>query len=714
MTTPESAGKNEATKFLLDQPIGTDRFGRSNFSRTLARGLVLPPKSSGLVVGLEGPWGSGKSFVINQVKSILEEAKPTPVILEFNPWVISGADGLIEALLEQLGSAVSGTGNTTSNNAARAGATILKYLSLVRHLKYLKYVPGATAFGNIAEDLPEIAEKIGTSAKDGSEELTSLAEKLNKQNLQSRRCAVEKALEEFDRPIIVIIDDLDRLPKAEIRSVMQAVKAVANFTRTSYLLAYDVAVVARALDKKKSRGIAYLEKIIQVQYPLPSPLPWRMRTFANSQFERTLQDLRRDLTPEEQARWPEAMSYVTRLCRHPRDVVRICNKLRISLPSTLEELDACDLILFETLAVCAPEIASAIRVFPDDFTGGARVNYEEFDHKFYFLDASKKIKRDPTTEKTVGWKKHLPKEAPIYLEGAIQFMFDGEDHGPLRISRWDRLYRLLSLGPAEHLTEVTELRKLVSNFSNLATALNDSDEYALSVLNAVAVFRSELSIPDKQGLLQTLVACSATRLAKGQDWRKLSTVYGDVIEDELRLNCPDIETQVAKIVADAPLSISEHILISIACDLGEWKIDPSRRVNPNKQLLPDLDAYKRLLALWLSRLDGANASSFALEPEPAAVLFRWMQLSDDCTGARKMAESLTKNFEFLPKLMNATQLDGRVRPTLGNLDLIWDRQELIDLIRSSSLKQDYAQALSLLDSDEVRNYFSTRGSTPTA
>lgn len=714
MNTQIQPEGSATSRFLLDSPIGVDRFGRSSFSRTLAQALILPAKSRGLVVGIEGPWGSGKSFVINQTIAVLREADPLPVVLEFNPWTISGTDGLVEALLEQLSSAIGEASESKSLEAAKAGSSILQYLSLMRHLKFLKYVPGATAFGNLAEDLPELAEKIGDSAKEGSDALTTLTEKLSKHSLQSRRLAVEEALERFDRPIVIIIDDLDRLPKTEIRSVMQAVKAVANFTRIAYLLAYDIDVVGRALDKKKRRGIAYLEKIVQVQYPLPSPLPWRMRAFANDHFDRTLVETARELKPDEEKRWPEAMSYVIRLCRHPRDIVRICNKLRISLPSTVEELDVCDLVLFETLSICSPEVASAIRAYPEDFVGEARVNYEEFDQNFYFLTASKGFERDEAKKKEPRWQRHIPKDAPIYLVGSIQFLFGNDRHGSLRISNWDRLYRLLSLGPAEYLTEVATLKCLTANLAELAAALKNDDLSALSILNAIEAFRSELDISDIASYLKTLVSCSAERLRRGGDWRQLSTRYGDVVEQELRLNKEHIERDSQLVIEEAPLSISEHILITIASELGEWKVDVSRCVTTDKQLISDVHVYKRLLKKWLARLRKTRASSFALEPEAAAVLFRWGQLSEDYSGARKMVKDLTKSFDFLPKLMSATQLDGRVRTALGSLDLIWDRQGLIDIINASSMAKNYEQAVALLETAEVRNYFSLRTTAPHA
>ena len=195
-TRHEKEAAVNGLQFLSDSAIGEDRFGRSHFSRALARALVLPPNSEGLVVGIEGTWGSGKTFVINQIKSVLHEGDDQPILVEFNPWVISGADSLVEALLEQISSAIGKEPDLERRDAAvKAGSSVLRYLSLVRHLKYLKYVPGVTALGHAAEDLPDLAEKIGKGASEGAEDLTKLAKEFPEHspslrgNVEGKNCA---------------------------------------------------------------------------------------------------------------------------------------------------------------------------------------------------------------------------------------------------------------------------------------------------------------------------------------------------------------------------------------------------------------------------------------------------------------------------------------------------------------------------------------------
>lgn len=69
-----------------------------------------------------------------------------------------------------------------------------------------------------------------------------------------------KELTAFPHPIVVLIDELDRVESEEIRTVAQLVRSVADFPGVSYLLAYDRERVAQALGGENAeRGQAYLE-----------------------------------------------------------------------------------------------------------------------------------------------------------------------------------------------------------------------------------------------------------------------------------------------------------------------------------------------------------------------------------------------------------------------------------------------------------------------
>ena len=56
--------------YSADRPIlstDDDAFGRSDFARQIAKGIVNIPAANGFVLGLSGTWGSGKSSTIEMI-----------------------------------------------------------------------------------------------------------------------------------------------------------------------------------------------------------------------------------------------------------------------------------------------------------------------------------------------------------------------------------------------------------------------------------------------------------------------------------------------------------------------------------------------------------------------------------------------------------------------------------------------------------------------
>jgi predicted KAP-like P-loop ATPase len=56
-------------------------------------------KATGVVVGITGPWGSGKSSILNLVSLEIRRTAPKALVLPFDPWLISGRNDLISEFL---------------------------------------------------------------------------------------------------------------------------------------------------------------------------------------------------------------------------------------------------------------------------------------------------------------------------------------------------------------------------------------------------------------------------------------------------------------------------------------------------------------------------------------------------------------------------------------------------------------------------------------
>jgi predicted KAP-like P-loop ATPase len=76
-----------------DNPIRRDEddaLGRARAARSFARQVLGLDASEGVVVGVLGLWGSGKTSFVNLARNEFEAEGVS--VLEFNPWMFSGAE----------------------------------------------------------------------------------------------------------------------------------------------------------------------------------------------------------------------------------------------------------------------------------------------------------------------------------------------------------------------------------------------------------------------------------------------------------------------------------------------------------------------------------------------------------------------------------------------------------------------------------------------
>ena len=88
-----------------DNPIKNpedDVIGRDVDAREFAQNVLEIDPSEGVVVGVLGPWGSGKTSFINLARNELKKKKNP--ILDFNPWMFSGTAQLVESFFIELAS----------------------------------------------------------------------------------------------------------------------------------------------------------------------------------------------------------------------------------------------------------------------------------------------------------------------------------------------------------------------------------------------------------------------------------------------------------------------------------------------------------------------------------------------------------------------------------------------------------------------------------
>ncbi len=102
--TPISLGHGE---FDPDHPISSghkeDRLGFRSVANMLASSLLTQATSHGLVVSIEGVWGSGKSSLVNLLADELKKNQErAPETVRFEPWLVGDRDGMLVELMSDL------------------------------------------------------------------------------------------------------------------------------------------------------------------------------------------------------------------------------------------------------------------------------------------------------------------------------------------------------------------------------------------------------------------------------------------------------------------------------------------------------------------------------------------------------------------------------------------------------------------------------------
>jgi predicted KAP-like P-loop ATPase len=85
-----------------DRPISessSDLLNRKRLVDRLARWVHEAPLDDGFVIGLTGPWGSGKTSILSLLES---ELVPETKVIWFEPWLFSAADELVPRFFEEI------------------------------------------------------------------------------------------------------------------------------------------------------------------------------------------------------------------------------------------------------------------------------------------------------------------------------------------------------------------------------------------------------------------------------------------------------------------------------------------------------------------------------------------------------------------------------------------------------------------------------------
>ena len=356
--------------YVADKPIekaDEDLLGRSDFAKQFGKSICEYDSKDGLVIGLYGKWGSGKTSIINmaiseipvdesekkkwysrvykRIKKIFTSQKTEeedqchyPIVIKFSPWNYSDKNNLISLFFYELKNKLGVAKD--EENKEKIGKAISQYSDII---DVLSFIPVAG---------PAIAPILKTISKSKGAKLMQ-APSLN--DAKEKLC---EALKDFNHKIIVFIDDIDRLTTPQIKDIFQLVKQVGDFPNIIYVLTMDREIVCNALSEYHNiDGDEYLKKIVQISFEVPEI----DKTTVHEILRDRLNDIVHKSTNEEEFENNKYFETVLEKCVNPyvnniRDVNRLLNAFRFKYGALCEETSFVDLLAITAIEIFEPRL----------------------------------------------------------------------------------------------------------------------------------------------------------------------------------------------------------------------------------------------------------------------------------------------------------------------------------------------------------------------
>lgn len=337
-----SATTQTAHSFDADEPIQTDRDDKYHFTQIadkFASTLLTHDLQKGIVIGITAPWGSGKTsllnLITNSISSIEDDGTDTePVILRFSPWLVGNHEVLLSSFLPLLAKTVSNH-NTSKVDLKQ----LFKYATIVS-----TGIQNVNTLVNMTTGvkIPLLNEVLAL----GDDVLSKFYEKNDTKGLDQIKEEANKALLEAKVPVIVLLDDIDRLEPKEVLDMLRLVRSTARFPYVSYILTYDEEKVVQIIDKGLGTdGADYLNKIRQLTIRVPNISPVLLTNSLQDRLGKLLTD-----SDEEHTKYNDSLaSTILKLAtldilRLPRDVSRLYNEFLLMWLMNKDSVNPVDLI----------------------------------------------------------------------------------------------------------------------------------------------------------------------------------------------------------------------------------------------------------------------------------------------------------------------------------------------------------------------------------
>lgn len=259
------------------EQVSEDLFNFTELAEKTATHILSYTKPESFVIGITVTWGAGKSSLLNLMEvAIIENCRQRnvkePVTIKYSPWLLSNRGELLANFLLLLCSRLS---DETSTNFF-----LFKYFEKLKKRiwdyqilkKYAKAISDNDRKPGIVN---RVANIVGIPLISEFWEIlknffATILLRSDTTNFDALRNSATSILVQQKKPIVVFIDDIDRLAKEEIIEIFRLVRSTAQLPRIIYVLAFDKQRVSNIItSSSKQIETAYIDKIVQLFVEVP-------------------------------------------------------------------------------------------------------------------------------------------------------------------------------------------------------------------------------------------------------------------------------------------------------------------------------------------------------------------------------------------------------------------------------------------------------------
>lgn len=347
--------------FLSDEPIvgigkSLDSLDRENFAAHVVELLDrVRSQAPSSVLALIGPWGSGKSSILNLISENLVLSKSEWISISFNPWDYSDTESILLAFFSALRS------------------------ELPRTDKWDSVREKVGNFGAAISPLGKLTAALGV---DSSPALKLFSEWIKgDRSANTIRSELETALTERNQPILVILDDLDRLTPDELLLTFKLVRNLGRLPNVYYLLSYDERTLHDTLmqthlvGRNEVRAREYVEKMVQVRIDIPPLRPFQREQLFSLSLESLCAQHKFNLDHSRTQRVAEVyQKHLKHKLQTPRSIRRFFGQIDAFLSLLGTEVDFVDFLLLSFIRTTYPNVYELIVQNRDGLTGQSYVD----------------------------------------------------------------------------------------------------------------------------------------------------------------------------------------------------------------------------------------------------------------------------------------------------------------------------------------------------